>query len=574
MQNVTSGKADKDWRFSQEDLLVGLMWGSQVLQRIAREVRISENKVVTAEKMAAMAGVWKGMAWPGDVFEAAWRTLLLSQHHDCWIVPYNGKAGDTWADKVVRWTGNTNTHCDSIIGAASRQLMEVDGEPCVRVFNTTGVGRKEWVHVGLPEGWGIAVPGQTLSSKEVLFQADVPPMGYKTYRLKKGRQIADGAGARIVRLPGGRYQVETDLYRILLDPSKGGVITNWVAKQLGGKEFVGEGKSFNELRGNFYNAGGFRSSTEMPAEIRVLEEGPAEVKVEIKGEIAGSPFTQVLTVQEGQARVDMHLIIDWKGNPAIGEYFEAPKDEQVRKAYYDDRYKLLALFPVRLAAQKIYKNAPFDVTESRLDNTFYNRWDSIKNNVLLNWVDVEDSAGEYGMALFCDHTTSYEHGADFPLALTVQYSGNGIFYRDYRIDGPTEMNYAWMPHAGKWDRAGIWAEGTKWNEPLLVQLGSGGGRGMLKPERAGGRWLLQPEREGMELSSLRLEGGYLLARLFNAEATNPEQKLYLDFAAENAAEVGLDGVVIKEIPIRKDGSGRRYVEITIPRFGIRTLRLK
>jgi alpha-mannosidase len=349
-----------------------------------------------------------------------------------------------------------------------------------------------------------------------------------------------------------------------------------VAKKLGGKEFVEEGQRFNELRGNFYNAGGFRSSTETPAEIRVLDEGPAEVKLEIKGLIAGNPFTQVLTVQEGQARVDMHLVIDWKENPAIGEYFEVPKNEEVRKAYYDDRYKLLALFPLRLASQKVYKNAPFDVTESRLENTFYNRWDSIKNNVLLNWVDVEDGAGRYGMALFCDHTTSYGHGRDFPLALTVLYSGNGIFYRDYKIDGPTEMNYAWLPHEGKWDRAGIWAEGTKWNEPLVVRPVAGGEGALLKGEKAGGRSLLQPERAGMEISSLTMEGGNLLVRLFNAEVMGSGlgQKLYLGFAAERAEEVGLDGKVIRDVPIRKEKSGRRFVELSIPRFGIRTLRFK
>ncbi len=57
--------------------------------------------------------------------------------------------------------------------------------------------------------------------------------------------------------------------------------------------------------------------------------------------------------------------------------------------------------------------------------------------------------GEYGLALFSDHTTSYTHGENFPLGLTIQYSGNGIFYRNYTIDGPTEINYALLPHKGK-----------------------------------------------------------------------------------------------------------------------------
>jgi len=587
VENISSRKADKDWRFSQEDVLVGLMWGSQVLQRIARQVRASENTIITAEKMAAFARVWQGTPWPETTFEAAWRTLLLSQHHDCWIVPYNGEPGNTWADKVVAWTGYTNACSDSVIDAA---VGEVDGgagkeaNQYIRVFNTTSVSRKEYVRMALPAGWeqatvidgrGMEIPGQLIKSNEILFQAEVPSMGYSTYSLQKGATAHTGsdipparsavpAAASVTHLPNGQYQVETDLYRILLDPAKGGTITSWLAKQLGGKEFVEEGKRFNELRGNFYNAGGFRSSTEAPAEIHILENGPAAIKLEIKGTIAGSPFTQILAVQQGQPRVDVHLVIDWKDNPAIGEYFEVPKNEEVRKAYYDDRYKLLAIFPLRLASQKVYKNAPYDVTESKLTNTFYNRWDSIKNNVLLNWVDVEDSAGNYGMALFCDHTTSYVHGEDFPLALTLQYSGNGIFYRDYKIDGPSEMNYAWLPHARKWDRAGIWTEGTKWNAPLLAR--------MTDRAMTGERSLLQPERPGIEISSLTFSGDDLLVRLFNAEASSSSQKLYLGFAADAVAEVALDGRWIKGLPIRKDSSGRRFVELSIPRFGIRTLR--
>ncbi len=37
-----------------------------------------------------------------------------------------------------------------------------------------------------------------------------------------------------------------------------------------------------------------------------------------------------------------------------------------QRAFCDDREKLLALFPVDLQGQKFFKNAPFDVTESRL----------------------------------------------------------------------------------------------------------------------------------------------------------------------------------------------------------------
>jgi alpha-mannosidase len=548
------GIADKqhvrDWRFSQEDVLVGLMWGAQVLQRIARQVRLSENTIIQAEKMAVMAAVWKGAPWPGALLDEGWRTLLLSEHHDCWIVPYNGKPGNTWADKVVGWTGVTNKNSQTIIGESANLLAgaarELGGgtpgvpasRPFIRVYNTTGVTRDEYVRAG------------------ALYKVKVPPMGYTTCR------VADSVsgGEPMVMGMAGDWTFETDLYRIVIDATRGGAITSWVAKKLGNKEFVQKGSEFNVLRGNFYNKGGVRLSAGKPAEVNVVVSGP-EVKIEIRGTIAENTFTQVLTLQMGQPRVDVHLRIDWKDNPAIGEYFDNPKNDEVRKAYYDDRYKLLALFPLQLDAQKVYKNAPFDVTASRLDNTFYNRWDSIKNNVLLNWVDVTDGAGDYGMALFSDHTTSYAHGSDFPLGLTVQYSGNGIFYRNYTLNGPTELNYALLPHAGRWDKAGIWAEGTKWNEPLIA----------CPATDSGTRSLVMPDA-GVEVCSMRREGEDLLVRVFNAEAAGPRVRLYLGFLTTAAEEVELDGRLIKALPVQKDKSGRRWVSFELPRFGIKTIK--
>jgi len=69
-----------------------------------------------------------------------------------------------------------------------------------------------------------------------------------------------------------------------------------------------------------------------------------------------------------------------------------------------------------------------------------------------------------------------------------------------------------------------------------------------------------------------MEGDSLYVRLFNAEASGPVVRVYLGFAARVAEEVELDGRRIRALPIRKDRSGRRWVELRLPRFGIRTLK--
>jgi alpha-mannosidase len=587
VDNYSIKTPTQDWKFSQEDVLTSLVWGSQILQRIAQQVRVSENKLVSAEKLAAMAAVYKQAPWPKATLDEGWTRLLLSQHHDCWIVPYNMGQGNTWADKVVKWTGISNKNADSIVNYSTTVLSEGntkdDGKKYIRIFNTLGVKRTEMVSVEVPVGWGRFI--DVLDSKNnrvisqvngstLIFSADVPSLGYATYRVKpnaiaRQMKIIKYGAANLTQVK-GKYKVETDLYTAIIDPEKGGTIESLVAKKLGHKEFVDKGNArrFNELRGDFFKDGGFRSSADQHAEVTVLEDGPAQISLQVKGLIANSPFTQVLTFAQGQPRIDVSLKIDWQGNPGIGNpYGQTGKYEatSLKKAFYDDRDKLMALFPLNLKNQKVYKNAPFDVTESKLENTFFTRWDSIKNNVVLNWVDVTDANNTYGMAMFTDHTTNYAHGEDFPLGLDVAYSGAGLWGRNYTLKYPTEMKYALIPHACKWDKAGIWTESTKFNEPLTATMFYN------EPDKMS-RSLVNIAGSGLEVSSVTVDGNDLLVRLFNAEGDNQPKKITLDAVADKAEVVALNGDVVQNLTMGKGTPNSTNGSVAMPRFGIRTIR--
>lgn len=580
--NVAGGDARPDWKLSQEDILVSLVWGSQVTQQIAQRVRVAENKIIQSEKLASMAKIYAGTAYPQNDFDAAWRTLLLSQHHDCWIVPYNGKPGDTWADKVKTWTGFTNAKSDSVIKAAT-SLLSKTGDGYITVYNTVGIKRNETVYANFPSKFkddnvgvfdanGKQVTSQMMAANgaepvKVLFKAEVPSMGFSVYQLRVVKAAAlNYNGVRL--LSTGNYQLETDEYRIVIDPARGGVIKSLVAKKLGNKEFVDRNnpRSFNELRGNFYGDGGFKSSKDNPVKIEILENGPLGIKIAIKGVINGSDYTQVISLKQGEPRININLNINWNGSPGIGEDTKPGtyKLELPAKAFYDDRNKLLALFPLNFKHQKVYKNAPFDVTESKLDNTFYTRWDSIKNNVIHTWVDVTGDNDKYGMALLTDHTTSYAHGKNFPLGLDIQYAGMGLWGRNYSIDGPTAINYALIPHTGKWDKAGIWAAATKWNEPLIITDG--------KPQYTGGKSLIKVDDRNVEVTSVQFEGNDMLVRFFNAGATRLIKTTW-NCNADKAEIVELDGRIKQVLPPVKIGDAVNTFSFGIPRFGIRTLRL-
>ena len=128
-ERVTDGRSSDDYRMPQEDVRVSLMWGSQVLQRIAQQVRESENKLVMAEKAGVIANLVNGYRYGQATLDEGWRTLMLAQHHDSWIVPYNGlNRQGTWAQHIRRWTAATDSLCDGVIAKALQSFAAPGGD--------------------------------------------------------------------------------------------------------------------------------------------------------------------------------------------------------------------------------------------------------------------------------------------------------------------------------------------------------------------------------------------------------------------------------------------------------------
>jgi alpha-mannosidase len=580
--NISGGKTDDDYHFSQEDVRVNLMWGSQVLQQIAQEVRAAENKIVMAEKIAAMANIDNKYYPAREKIDDAWRTLMMAQHHDSWIVPYNRlKKNRTWAQEITLWTNNTDKISGQVIeGAAgsynSGNGSHTDSKGYIRVYNTLSIKRNELVKVKLPlsaTGNEIVVYNskkrllpscseQTGDSVYISFQAEVPPLGYATFNISESKPgIYENTPVRFNI--DGDCILENDIYRIVLDSSKGGIIKSLIAKKEGNKEYADKDNKFGlgELRGNFYDEGKFRSTIEFPAKITVLEDNHLIKKVKIEGEIASHPFTQIITLTAGQKRIDFDLTVNWKNNAGIGEYRQYKNWRDNRRAFTDDRFKLNVLFPVALSSSGLYKNAPFDVCESKLENTFFGTWDSIKHNIILNWVDLVQKDRKYGFAVLSDHTTSYSYGENFPLGLTAQYSGIGLWGPDYRITRPLKMRYAVIPHTGNWDQAAISAESNKWNEPLTASFH----KGILPADKS----FLDIDKPGYEITAFKVEGDNILIRFFNADGDGSVRKITFGFPVASVEEVDLNGNTIAGKPVNKTG-----ISISMPRFGLKTLLLK
>src|SRR5690606_16693480 len=134
-------------------------------------------------------------------------------------------------------------------------------------------------------------------------------------------------------------------------------------------------------------------------------------------------------------------------------------------------------------------------TKSQLDSTYFGRWDDIKHNIILNWLDVYDEKSQTGLAILTDHTGSYLHGPDMPIGLTAQYSGVGLWGMNYKISEALHMKYALIPHTSNWSESGISEKSNAWNEPLYGVL--------LSDTNLEDKQFLVLEEHGFEVSALQ-----------------------------------------------------------------------
>ena len=223
-----------------------------------------------------------------------------------------------------------------------------------------------------------------------------------------------------------------------------------------------------------------------------------------------------------------------------------------------------ALFALALDEPKLYKNAAFDVCESKLENTSFNSWDTIKHNVIVNWVDVAAADDSAGLALMSDHTTAYSFGGAEPLGLVMCYAGVGNWF-DFTVGREPSISYALVPHAGDWANARLWRELARWSEPLIAHA---------TEQSANSRWsLIDASDSGFEVTTIFEHEGHMLIRLFNAEGDNSPQRVALAPQISKVEMIELDGRVISALPIEHAASGQSVATISMPRFGARTLRV-
>ncbi|MDR3334994.1 MAG: hypothetical protein LBT13_08955 [Treponema sp.] len=487
--------------FSQEDVLVALPWGNRIFQNMLRTVRKQENHILQVEKLLAIVESETGeLSECRQLLNHAWEYLMHAQHHDGYICATTREGNKQWAFRSSALAEG----CRLMLDEASEKAMQVlgavkenpEGDIWLRVYSTTGSPRTSPANVliGLDPGFhslkvydmeGEELPCQwtvmrsyddgSLGAVLLHFEPTLEGIGYASYRV-----IPDAFPEQFVPNEGKKpafktiqdtVEVHTAYYRIIFDLTKGASLVQLYDKETGrdyaaGVDGLGSLRGFKIAEDRFIGNGVSRVICEF------IENGPLQVKLRFIGSFNDLEFHTTVSVGINSRRIDFETAVVFKEETAIGYPYTPPPEEQyygVKRSSCREDYKLGVQFPLGAMPVEITKSAPYDIYQSKLTDTRFDSWETIRHNIINGFIDFYQESSNTGLTVFCDHVNGYAL-VDNHFALTLGFGYHGNFWWGYQpLKGTCAIGYSLLPHPGNWEKGQVPFEDTLYREPLLVQ---------------------------------------------------------------------------------------------------------
>ncbi|MFJ2866460.1 NEW3 domain-containing protein [Kitasatospora sp. NPDC087314] len=291
--------------------------------------RAGEVAAADAEKLATLASVHGLGAYPSAALDKVWRQLAYGAHHDA----ITGSESDqVYLDLLGGWREAHDLAAavrDEALDALTARISTAGEGTAVVVTNTLSFDRTDLVTIALPpedravrvlDDRGEPVPSVVDRGTLRFLAADVPALGWRTWRLVEGSAEEPWTTAEGVEITNGRY-------RVTADPARGGGLTS-VHDLLHDRELIQGGRIGNELRvyeeypqhpdfgegpWHLVPSGPVRGSGTAPAEVR-RETGPLGERLVIGGTVDGIRYEQTVTLWRGLDRVDCRTrVVDYSG---------------------------------------------------------------------------------------------------------------------------------------------------------------------------------------------------------------------------------------------------------------------
>ncbi|MFC1760667.1 alpha-mannosidase [Planctomycetota bacterium] len=477
MFNAISDKqAAKLPTWEKDLLLIKHSTGVLTSQTYTKQLNHKSELLINATERAAVSAAYlTDVAYPSDQLKDAWKLMLRNQFHD--ILPGTSipaAQAYTWNDGILALNQIAGIYADAIGSLALSLNTDKPGVPLV-VYNPLSIERNDAVEAFIPDELteakaitaydanGQAVPTQLTTGwdnkRRVLFLAKVPPVGAAVYSLREGDppKVNNHLAVSKRSLENSRYVVNID---------ENGDIASVFDKQIQ-KELLEKpaqlefGPDFPERKPawRIYPEDIMkpaRSVVANPQHIRVVEDGPVRVTIEVLRENEGSKILQRIRLYAGtdNNRVEVANHIDWRS----------------RGALFKAAFHLTASNP----------NATYNLELGTIERG--NRTKTQYEVPTHGWVDLTDESGSYGATIL----TECKYGSDKPddntLRLTLIHSPDTEAWEDETRDngrtkemrwqdwGRHEFNYAITGHKGDWREGQPHHEALRFEQRLAAFL--------------------------------------------------------------------------------------------------------
>jgi alpha-mannosidase len=431
---------------------------SQAYQK--RWMRKNELLADAAEKASVAAEWLGGRAYPRERLNNAWTLVLGGQFHDLLPGTATPKAFEfAWNDDVLAMNQFAGVLTSATNAIASGLNTEAQGTPIV-VYNPLNVQREDLVEANIifPTGSPGAVrvvgpdgreaPAQ-LSNGKVLFLARVPSVGFAVYVV----QPAEAPSLAASELRVSESSLENIRYRVSID--RRGDVSHIFDKRLN-RDLLSAPirlaiSTDNPRRWPAWNMD-FSDEQREPrnfvagaVKIRVVENGPARVAVDVERETEGSKFSQRISLSAGDAgnRVEFGNVIDWKTTEA----------------------NLKATFPLSAANNLATYN--WDVGTIQRPNEAERQFEVASHQ----WIDLTDKSGSFGVTILTDCKNASDKPDDQTIRLTLlRTPGTRGGYADQGTQdlGRHEILFGLAGHAGDWRQSSSDWQAYRLNQPLIA----------------------------------------------------------------------------------------------------------
>jgi alpha-mannosidase len=457
--DITPAMEAKLPRYTGELELTNHSAGSITSQAYMKRWNRKNELLADAAEKASVAAEWLGgRPYPRERLNAAWTLVMGGQFHD--IIPGTSipKAYEyAWNDEVLAMNQFGGVMTSATEAVASVMNTQAQGAAVV-VYNPLAIAREDVVEaeVAFPNGAPNAVrvfgpdgketPAQMEGGK-VLFVAKVPSAGYAVYDVRAAQTPA------LSSLKATENSIENARYRVTLDEH--GDVASIFDKMLGRDLLLTparmEIKTDNPAQWPAWNMDfedqvrAPRAYVGGPAKIRIAENGPARVSLEVTRETEGSTFVQRVSLSAGDAghRVEFRDSIDW-----------ATKEAHLK-----------ADFPLSATNPVATYNWDVGTIERGTDNP--KKFEVPSHQ----WVDLTDKSGAFGATLLTDCKFASDKPDENTLRLTlIRTPGVRGGYPDQATQdiGHHEILYGLAGHKGDWRQGQTDWQALRLNQPLIA----------------------------------------------------------------------------------------------------------